>query len=111
MTQGGEEAGFGDYFTAHELGNALEAHRCRRRLPEPRRLGVATRGRALDVIVSLLDRFPIREAPPDTLTVAWVRNWSERWLMREWFNKYDHVFATSEASCRLIRERCRPSRS
>ena len=25
--------------------------------------------------------------------------------MREWFDEYDHVFATSEASCRLIRER------
>jgi O-antigen biosynthesis protein len=103
--RGGEEAGFGDYYTAHELGDALEVtgadvvylsldgRRWRRA------------ARTLDVIVSLLDRFPLLEAPPDALAVAWVRNWSERWLTREWFDEYDHVFATSESSCRLIRER------
>ena len=105
MTQGGEEAGFGDYFTARELGDALEATGADVVYLRLDGRGWRREARALDVIVSLLDRFPLREAPPDALAVAWVRNWSERWLMREWFDEYDHVFATSEASCRLIRER------
>ena len=105
VTQGGEEAGFGDYFTARELGDALEATGADVVYLRLDGRGWRRDARALDVIVSLLDRFPLREAPPDALAVAWVRNWSERWLMREWFDEYDHVFATSEASCRLIRER------
>ena len=103
--QGGEEAGFGDYFTAHELGDALEATGADVVYLSLDRRGWRRSARALDVIVSLLDRFPLLEAPPDTMAVAWVRNWSERWLMRDWFDEYDHVFATSKASCRLIRER------
>ena len=105
VTQGGEEAGFGDYFTARELGDALEATGADVVYLRLDGRGWRRDARALDVIVSLLDRFPLREAPPDALAVAWVRNWSERWLLREWFDEYDHVFATSEASCRLIRER------
>lgn len=104
VTQGGEQAGFGDYFTARELGDALERTGAEVVYLELDGGGWRRDARALDVIVSLLDRFPLREAPPGSLTVAWVRNWAERWLLREWFDEYDQVFATSETSCRLIRE-------
>jgi len=104
VSEDSEEAGFGDLQVARELGHELrrlgfevinlEVHRGRWR----RDIG------SVDVLISLLDRFPLEEVPPGILGVAWVRNWTDRWLERPWFGDYDVVFASSERSRRLIEE-------
>jgi len=105
VTRDSAQAGFGDFQVARELGaelhrlgfevSTLETHRGRWR----RRVG------SVDVLISLLDAFPLDQVPAGVLTVAWVRNWTERWLERPWFGEYDLVFASSERSRRLIEER------
>ncbi len=104
VSEDSEEAGFGDLQVARELGEELrrlgfevtnlEVHRGRWR----RGIG------SVDVLISLLDGFPFDEVPPGILGVAWVRNWTDRWLERPWFGDYDVVFASSERSRRLIEE-------
>jgi O-antigen biosynthesis protein len=105
VTRDSEREGAGDYYIACELGAELrrlgfdvvhlESYRERWR----RRVG------SVDVLISLLDRFPLDEAPPGAVSVAWVRNWTERWLERPWFDDYDIVLASSERSRRLVEER------
>ena len=105
VTRDTETAGFGDYFTGHELGEELERLGAAVAYLESDDRGWTRQARSLDVIVSLLDRFPIHRAPLGVTKVAWVRNWTERWLSRGWFEAFDLVLASSEESCRLIRER------
>lgn len=105
VSRDSERAAHGDYHTARELGaelrrlgyevELLEAYRERWR----RRIG------SIDVLISLLDSFPLDQAPPGIVSVAWVRNWTERWIGRPWFDDYDLVLASSERSRRLIAER------
>ncbi len=40
--------------------------------------------------------------PVASLRVAWVRNWTERWIERPWFDDYDVVLASSHRSVELI---------
>ena len=40
----------------------------------------------------------IRRLPRHLVTMAWVRNWPERWLARPWFDDYDLVFASTSPS-------------
>ena len=56
------------------------------------------------MLLSLLDGFPLDQVPPRVHTLAWVRNWTDRWLERPWFGDYDVVLASSECSRRLIEE-------
>ena len=37
--------------------------------------------------------------------IAWIRNWTERWLERPWFERIDVLLASSTASCDLVEER------
>lgn len=104
VTRDDPSAGFGDWFTAHELGDALaglgwrisyvERHRDRwYRLPAD-----------TDVLVVLLDAYDIAKAPPNVVTVAWVRNWTQRWVGHPWFDDYDVVLASSEGTRRIVAE-------
>jgi len=105
VTRDSERAGFGDFQVARELGGelrrlgfeviSLETHRERWR----RRIG------SVDALISLLDGFPLDQVPSGVLSMAWVRNWTERWLERPWFGDYDVVLASSDPSIRLIEDR------
>ena len=57
------------------------------------------------MVISLLDGFPLEQVPPGIVSIAWVRNWTERWIEQPWFAAHDLVFASSERSKRLIEER------
>jgi GT2 family glycosyltransferase/spore maturation protein CgeB len=104
LTRDDPTAGWGDYYTARELGQAFEAigwrvsylerHAERWYEPDP----------SIDVIVSLLDALDLRRLPRQVVTVAWIRNWTHRWLSQPWFDDYDLVFASSEGSLRLVEE-------
>ena len=101
VTRDNPEAGYGDYFTAQGLGAALAALGLRVRYLElDSRHGL---GR-VDAVISLLDRFPADRVPARATAVAWVRNWTDRWVGRPWFDAYDALYASSAASCALIAE-------
>lgn len=105
VTRDDATAGWGDYYTAHELGEALAqfgwdvvyAERWQDRWYEL--------DPSIDVLVALLDSIDVRRVPSEVIKVAWVRNWTDRWLERPWFDEYDIVFASSDRSKRLIDER------
>jgi GT2 family glycosyltransferase/spore maturation protein CgeB len=102
LTRDEPEAGWGDWYTAHELGAALaglgwrvsylERYQDRWYDPDP----------SIDVVVSLLDALDVRRLPESMVTVAWIRNWTDRWLGHAWFDEYDVVLASSETSRRLV---------
>jgi len=105
VTRDLESAGYGDWYTAHELGEELE------------RLGweVSYCGRYrdawyelpndVDLLLVLLDTCDIRKvARPGLTTVAWVRNWGDRWLSHPWFDDFDLVLASSRRIAELIQK-------
>jgi GT2 family glycosyltransferase/glycosyltransferase involved in cell wall biosynthesis/spore maturation protein CgeB len=94
----GFETDKADYFTARELGDAIE------RDTDAVVGYFAVDGKDIDVsgydaVVVYIDGFdPARLAnlSPSTLLIAWARNWFDRWCGRHWIQSYDLVFASSE---------------
>ncbi len=97
--------GWGDWYSGHEIGDALEG------------LGwqvtyVQRKGDAwyelpedLDYVLSLMDPFDLRRVPDHVTTIAWIRNWTERWLEQPWFERADVLLASSQGTAELIEER------
>jgi spore maturation protein CgeB len=104
VTKDDPQAGWGDWYTAHELGDALTdlgwrvsyLERVKGRWYEP--------DPSIDVIVALHDLFDVRQVPRGIVKVAWIRNWTERWLEHPWFDDFDIVLASSATSIQLVRE-------
>ncbi|MGH8935811.1 MAG: glycosyltransferase family protein [Acidimicrobiia bacterium] len=102
VTRDDPKDGFGDWYTAHGLGAALaklgwkvwylERHNDNwRELPD-----------RLDLLVSLLPQFDPSWAPEGCFTIAWVRNWVDRWLENPAFSGFDLVVAATEAFARRV---------
>ncbi|MCC8014400.1 MAG: glycosyltransferase [Eubacterium sp.] len=106
VTEAGDEASAGDYFTAMELALSLE------------KLGYETKyltrrgegdwydvGRDVDVLISMLDSYDVnmmKNVKEDIITIAWARNWFERWAANPSFYEYSLVFASSPKACDYI---------
>jgi GT2 family glycosyltransferase/spore maturation protein CgeB len=97
--------GWGDWYSGHEIGDALEGlgwlvTYVQRKgehwyeLPED-----------LDYVLSLMDPFDLRRVPAHVITIAWIRNWTERWLERPWFERADVLLASSRGTAELIEAR------
>jgi O-antigen biosynthesis protein len=105
ITKDDPDAGYGDWHTGHELGDALaalgwqvtylERYKDRWLQPDP----------SIDVVISLLDAYDIRALPRTFITVAWIRNWGDRWVERPWFDDYDLVFTSSDVLGDVVRSR------
>lgn len=104
LTRDDPEAGWGDYYTAHELGDAFAAEGWNVVYSERYRDHWYEIGSA-DLVISLLDSFDARKAPPGAYKIAWVRNWVDRWIDRPWFNAFDLVVTSSEAAASEIARR------
>jgi GT2 family glycosyltransferase/spore maturation protein CgeB len=102
LTRDDPEAGWGDYYTAHELGDALSALGWQVTYAERHRDRWYELDPSVDVVISLLDAFDIRRIPRDIVTIAWVRNWTDRWISQPWFEEYDIVLASSARSRDII---------
>jgi O-antigen biosynthesis protein len=102
VTRNDPTAGFGDYYTAHELGDALIDLGWRVSYVERHGDRWYEIGDDFDVVVALLDGYDLRQVPDHVVTVAWVRNWTRRWIEHDWFDDYDIVLASSEISVELI---------
>lgn len=105
VTKDDATAGWGDYYTAHELGDALEGLGWQVSYAERYGDKWYDLDPTIDVVVSLLDSFDVRRVPRGIVTVAWVRNWTTRWVEHPWFDEYDIVLASSPASQDIVASR------
>ena len=103
MTEAGENVSAGDYFTAMELAESLQKlghsvrYLCRRGEADWYDVGEDT-----DVLVSMLDAYDLGKAyrcSPGLVTVAWARNWFDRWAANPSIDRYSLVLASSETAC------------
>ena len=105
LTRDDPTPGWGDYHTAHELGEALQGLGWRVTYAERYKDRWYELDPSVDVVISLLDAFDVRRIQRGIVTVAWIRNWTERWVSHPWFDEYDVVLASSERSREIVEER------
>jgi O-antigen biosynthesis protein len=97
--------GWGDWYSGHEIGDALEQEGWRVSYVERRGDRWYELPEDLDYVLSLMDSFDLSRVPAHIGTVAWIRNWTERWLERSWFDRADLLLVSSQGSADLIEER------
>jgi spore maturation protein CgeB/GT2 family glycosyltransferase len=97
--------GWGDWYSGHEIGDALEAIGWRVSYVERKGDRWYELPEDLDYVLSLMDPFDLRRVPQHVSTIAWIRNWTERWLERPWFERADILLASSQGTAELIEER------
>ena len=102
LTRDDNTAPYGDWYTAHELGDALASLGWRISYIERHEDRWYQLGPSVDVVIALLDLFDLSRIPRGVVTIAWVRNWTDRWLSHPWFNDFDIVLASSARSKELI---------
>lgn len=107
LTADDESKGWGDYYTAHQLGDAFAAAGWRVVYAERFQDKWYELDDDVDLLISLLDSFDVRRAPKGAFTIAWVRNWVERWMQHEWFEHFDLVVASSHKAAEAIRDESR----
>lgn len=109
VTESGAQATAGDYFTAFELANEC------RRLFGWRIKFLAERDKYrswydlsdVDLLISMVDEYDLRQiqnAKNSLITLAWLRNWFDRWTLQPWFKDYNICFCSSEKSAEFIRK-------
>ncbi len=96
--------GWGDHHTAHELGDALQARGWRITYLERKADRWYDLPDDLEYVISLMDPYDLTRVPEHVIVVAWIRNWTERWLSQPWFGRADILLASSGGSARLIEE-------
>lgn len=107
VTDHGENVTAGDYFTAKELASVLEKYGWNivflsRKKGEWYRIPDE-----MDVLLSLLDSYDLGKIPDRSkrlITIAWPRNWFDRWCDAACFKNYDMVFSSSQLACEYIRQ-------
>ncbi|HME01550.1 MAG TPA: glycosyltransferase [Solirubrobacteraceae bacterium] len=97
--------GWGDWYSGHEIGDALEELGWRVSYVERKGDRWYELPEDLDYVLSLMDSFDLSLVPDHVGTIAWIRNWTERWLERPWFDHADVLLASSQGSAELIEER------
>jgi GT2 family glycosyltransferase/spore maturation protein CgeB len=105
VTSSDPENGAGDLYTAQELGESLRRLGWKVSYLESAGDAWYEPDRSVDAVLVLLDRCDIRRLPRRLVTMAWIRNWPERWLARPWFEEFDLVFASSEPIAEVVRAR------
>ncbi|HWY89544.1 MAG TPA: glycosyltransferase [Solirubrobacteraceae bacterium] len=97
--------GWGDWYSGHEIGEALEGLGWRVSYIERKGERWYELPEDLDYVLSLMDPFDLSRVPGHVRKIAWIRNWTERWLGRPWFEHADILLVSSQGSADLIEER------
>lgn len=104
VTETGDNARAGDYFTAWEFGTALEeAFGWTVRYLSRNENWYDVRG--VDILVTMVDAYDlskIKHEKPGLIKVAWLRNWFERWPQRPGFDDYDLYLCSSKKGADFI---------
>lgn len=103
VTESTPDTSAGDFFTAMELGESLK------------KLGYNIKfldrksgdnwydvGEDTDILISLLEAYDItkiRNSSPRLISIAWARNWFDRWCDKPYINDYSMIFASSKTAC------------
>ena len=99
------DAGYGDWYTGHELGDALAALGWQVSYLARKDDGWYHPDRSVEAVIALIDTCDVRRLPRRLVSMAWIRNWPERWLERAWFDEFDIVFGSSDRIVAMVRER------
>ncbi len=94
--------GWGDWYTAHELGDALGELGLRISYLPFKDEGWYQQPDDLDGVIALLDRFDARTVHPAVTVLAWVRNWAHRWAERPWLPRIDVLMASSTGLATIL---------
>jgi O-antigen biosynthesis protein len=94
--------GWGDWYSGHEIGDALQAIGWRVTYIQRKGDAWYELPQDLEYVLSLMDPFDLRRVPDHVTTIAWIRNWTERWLERPWFDRADVLLVSSAGSAELI---------
>lgn len=95
------DEGRGDLFVAVGLARALSAAGWGVRMWPMRRWSDPLP--AVDVAVSMIESFVPGGVAPDTMLLAWVRNWTSRWIELPFLGAFDGFLVSSTASADAIR--------
>ncbi len=97
-----DSEGWGDGYTAHELGQALEAHGIRVTYLPRKQAAEHAVPSDLDALVTLMDDFDLQGIHPAVTVFAWVRNWADRWVERPWLSRVDRCLCSSAGLASVI---------
>ena len=109
VTETGENAVAGDFFTATELAETLEKRGWRTKFlsrTEPGN-GWYRVGKETDVLISMLEEYDpqhITEENDRLVTIGWARNWFKKWIESPGTALYDLMLASSGTACREMEE-------
>jgi len=107
VTETGENAVAGDYFTAKELAEALEKRGWRTKFlsrQEPKD-GWYRVGKETDVLISMLEDYDPQHMWDDDeglVTIGWARNWFDKWIAGPGTGLYDVLLASSVTAKRQM---------
>lgn len=101
-TSNAQREGYGDWYTAKEIGDALADEGFSVTYIEARGDRWHSPGIEADYVLALLDRYDPSRAPVGATTVAWVRNWTDRWIDRRAFDQYAVVLVSSSKSAEIV---------
>ncbi|MBP2046660.1 glycosyltransferase family protein [Methanobacterium aggregans] len=109
VTECGENASAGDYFTALEFSEALKDLKWDVMFLSRNGPGNWYEvPNDVDVLISLLDAYDPRKIICSNLSlikIAWPRNWFDRWAEHSGLYEYDIIFASSQIACNYIKEK------
>ena len=108
VSETGSGAVKGDAFTALEMAQAMESLGWKTKMLPRNGENWYDVGEETDVLVSLLEDYEpgeIRGGKPGLLTVAWARNWFDRWAESPAMADYGLVLASGRTACRQLEKR------
>ena len=96
--------GYGDWYTGHEIGDALQARGWRVSYVQKKNDEYYSLPDGVDYVLALLHWYDASRVS-DVTTIAWIRNWTERWVEHPWFEHFDVVLASSTISKEIVESR------
>jgi len=107
VTEDDQNTAAGDYFTASELAAELRSELgwSTKFLPQRGSTVDWYDAEGLDCILVLLDGYDLTKVynkSPELLSVAWLRNWFDRWSERPWFSDFDLALCSSDIAAEFI---------